>query len=252
MYRNCAVIVVFCSFAVAPALADVVDVTFIGGGASGSGHIDAKCLFNPGCIADSVNFVPSGTNTNMNDFSASGLATADNQRVTVSWLVQQITTVSPTTIDVDLETSTSAQALGAEWGAQDIISNGYTLFFTLTTTSLMHLSVSHSRLVSGTGDVPDFCDLHGPDLKPLLPPCPGSGSLDESLTLEPQSYTLSLTGNISGQFGAAGGHSSDSLLLTADFTPIPEPKWTVIVPALLWTIWQLIGLRKRARASIVV
>jgi hypothetical protein len=42
------------------------------------------------------------------------------------------------------------------------------------------------------------------------------------------------------------------LLLTADFTPVPEPKWTVIVPALLWTLWQLIVPRKRARESIVV
>jgi hypothetical protein len=76
--------------------------------------------------------------------------------------------------------------------------------------------------------------------------------VDESLTLEPQSYNLTLINTIIGQFGGAGGHGSGQILLTADFTPIPEPKWTVIVPALFWTLWQVIVPRKRARASIVV
>ncbi len=244
MLRTYPVLLALASFAASPALADLVDVTF-GGGAGGSGSIVARCFTSPDC-ADQEFLSFNGTNNNQDNFSASGSVTAAG-RVTLSGLVQQTTDVSPTSFSVDLQTLATLGATGLQWGASVNITNSYFLQFTLTTESLMHLSEF------GNSFSPQICLLYGANLDPSIP-CLDGGSFNQSFTLGPGTYGLSLGDQlIAYSFNAQplGTHDEimDQLVLTADFTAVPEPRWSVaILAGLLMAIAGSAPIRRGRRA----
>jgi len=254
MWRNYSLLLAVSSFYVSPALADLVGVTFTGN-ADFAGSVIARCLPGSSCYAqgydvDSESLSSGYTNNNQDNFtSSSGTITAAD-RVTMSGSVQQITDVSPTSFSVDLETLVTLDSIGHEWGASADIANSYFLNFTLTTESVMHLS---EPLNVGNSPAQDQCDLRSADEKTYIPlPCFDDGSFDQSFTLGPGTYFLSLADQlISGEFFDVDGHSvtTDHLVLTADFTSIPEPRWGVfLLASLLVVVSGYAPLRRHGRA----
>jgi hypothetical protein len=246
MWRNYSLLLAFVSLSVSPAAADLVDVTF-GGGANGSGVIIARCATCPsGNDVESLSF--GGTNSMNDNFtSSSGTVTAAD-RVTMSGSVQQITDVSPASFSVDLETLVTLDAIGAEWGASADIANSYFLNFTLTTESEMHLS---EPLNVGNSSTQDQCYLRSADFNTSIPlPCFDDGSFDQSFTLGPGTYFLSLADQlITDSFFEGNNVITDHLVLTADFTPIPEPGWGVfLLASLLVVVSGYASLRRHGRA----
>jgi len=244
MWRNCSLLAAMIAFA-GPTFADVVDVT-ISGYAGGSGRIDARCFTSPSC-ADTELFSMLDTNNNLDNFTASATTTAAD-RVTLSGSVEQNTDLSATGFSADLETLVTLDALDVEWGANVEISNIYYLDFTLTTASLAHLS----EPLNVGSNTEELCFLDNADFSLYIAlPCFDGRSFDQSFALGPGTYTLRLADQLNAgrfQFGPLGGphdEVTDQLLLTADFTSIPEPRWSAEVPATLFAVILGCALIKR-------
>jgi hypothetical protein len=152
----------------------------------------------------------------------------------VSGLVQQATAAFPTSVSVDLLTSATVSAFGI-FGAAGQLDNSYSLAFTLTTASLMHLTMQQTPTPSGA--ICSGFQGSGPDGF-LLFSCQAA-MLDQSFIVAPGKYALDVRDELTVGFGAQGlstdDQISDHFSLTADFTTVPEPRWTIIVPALIWT-----------------
>ncbi len=249
MWRNYPILLAVAAFCCGPAMADIVDVTF-GGGAFGSGQIVARCFTSPSC-ADQEFLSFNGTNSNSYNFTSSGSVTAAD-RVTLSGSVQQITSVSADSFSIDMESMATLDAMGAEWGATVDIKNGYDLSFTLTSESVMHLS---EALNVGNSHEQEFCFFDGSDFNPyILLPCFDGGSFDQSITLGPGTYTVSLADRLlAGSFPCCGEPTHDVIAeymsLDAQFTPIPEPQESVIAAAMLAVISLRESFRRRRRRA---
>lgn len=253
MWRNYSVLLAIVPWSVVPAVADVVDVIFGGAVTGGGGFVD-HCPTCPGGV-EQGGFSLSGMNNNADDFTTSGISDPTS-RVVMSGFAQQVTTVSPTSWNVDLETLATLDAAGAEWGADVNISTSYFLSFTLTTESVMHLTETvNVGSPPSDGYLPnDVCFLDNTDSSIYISlPCFNNGSFDQSFTLGSGTYGLEITEQLlAPSFNQGPGFETHDVLtdhwvLTADFTPVvPEPRWTFVVPvALLVVISGAASLRKR-------
>jgi len=240
------------SFLVSPAFADIIDVGF-GGSASGSGTVNVICtLGGPGCslfpygvpiATDSFSF--SGTNTQLGTFSQSGQASAtskDGQVITVTGLVRQTTEVTSNSFAIDLLSQFSSVYIPLESGVFGSLRQYYSLGFTLTTESSMHMTSQFAE-----GSLFEFSDLYGPlGLVFTLP-----GPPDQTFTLEPGQYQFEFASGSSSPYAFELGPSLrgfdelETLSLNATFTPIPEPHWTPIVLGLISIGYYLLGQRRR-------
>lgn len=237
MLQNYCVLLAMGSLCAIPGLGNIVNVT-IGGNAIGSGDVVARCFTSPSC-ADQEFLSFNGTNNNSDNFTASGSVTAAD-RVTLSGSVQQNTTVSSDSFSVDMESLTTLDAIGAEWGARVDIQNSYSLTFTLTTESVMHLSEPSNV---GNSQQQEFCFFEGPDSNPKIPlPCFDGGSFDQSITLGPGTYFVSLSDELAaGSFQCCGQPTHDVIMdhmvLDAQFTAVPEPEWGgAVIPVVLLAV----------------
>jgi hypothetical protein len=110
------------------------------------------------------------------------------------------------------------------------------------------LKISDSSLNSSTQDQ---CYLRSADFNTSIPlPCFDDGSFDQSFTLGPGTYFLSLADQlITDSFFEGNNVITDHLVLTADFTPIPEPGWGVfLLASLLVVVSGYASLRRHGRA----
>ena len=245
MSRNHLVILAIVSLSAVPAVANLVDVSSVDGTVSGSGVAAARNDFDPsGFNSESFSFT--GTNTQLGTFSMSGQASASGAPIwgdfiTVTGLTQQTTTSSTRGIAVDFLTSATVDGFGTQWFAEGQLSNQYTLAFTLDAPSLMHVMTT-GRESYGYGYT--WWNLTGP--------FPGGsvdgfdfGSFDETFMVDPGTYFLSISDLMNFRLYPVSRDQIDSLSVSADFTAIPEPHWTTMVPPLLVFIG--IGYRSRKR-----
>ena len=204
-------------FSLAPAVADVIDVT-VSGNFSGSGNIDALCFDGCGDDVDFESFTFSKSNDQVGTVSGSASTTTDDERVSLSGSIQQTTSTSTTSIGVDLQTSTTVDAAGGAWAADFESSDVYEVTFTLTTESLMDLTLQD------TGDgFERSCVVSILNAESF---CPASATQD--LLLSPGTYTLGVNQAFEAEFSPEGIGTQETdagkLTLTADFTAaVPEP-----------------------------
>ena len=230
--RYCAFVAAV-SFSVAPALADVVDIT-VSGAVSGSGTAFSACGACDGGF-DVHSFDFTGSNSQLGSFSASGQTSASGAPtfgdfVTLTGSTQQTTATSVNSLTIDFLVSAVTDGLGAQWFAQAHLSSEYGLAFTLTTPSLMHLTTTgkESGLSSWSLNGPFLGSFSGSDF----------GSFDQTFIAEPGAYSLTILDRLDSSAFPLGIDThleeTDSFSLTANFAPIvPEPRWSAIVLVLL-------------------
>src|SRR5258708_19047103 len=220
------------------ALADVV-VAHVNGMVSGTVNVFVVCT-SPDCEEPVVSdgFSLSGANNQLGTFTRSGQASAAGESVFVQ--LQQTTGATVTGLMVDVQTTAIVDGFGLQWSVQGALFNHYSLGFTLSTQSLMHLT-GFNRLNFDEFQQISLDGPQGPIGVLFDGPAP-SHSFDYSFPLMPGLYTLDVLDE-SPFFGV--GPQPDPNLNThvvdfsnfsfnADFTPIvPEPKWGFIVPTLL-------------------
>lgn len=232
MLRKCSKIVVFvfCSLEIASCLADVVPISLSQQvGASGNVFICKIPLTVSGCeVLDSKSFSFTGSNSQSVTASGGGFTQ------TISADVQQSSNVS---LDmISLQTFSFVQTVGAVklGGSLVTATNIFDLEFDLTSQSIMHLT---GQLSGGQ------LSFTGPGF--LFQPI--SGPLDLLVTLDPGIYDLSDLANVSIRTGAdfcCSVSSVAGVLLNADFTAVPEPRWAVLPPALLLIVCWSVARRK--------
>ena len=204
---------------------------------SGDGVITAVCLLTSGC---------DGFQT----FGLPGSGSADGGRVILSGSVDDNTLATSDSVNADLETSVTADAIGAQWGATAEMANRYGLGFTLTTQSVLHLMFTNQTR-EGRGIAGHyFFSLQGPDVLFSSEFNPSG----EVFTLIPGAYALDVD-YFTDQLGFSAVQGffthetfSNDLILNADFTPVvPEPIWTFVIPALL--VVMALGVRRLRRRN---
>jgi hypothetical protein len=249
MRQNLAALIALFPIVLAPALADVVDVT-VDGTVTGSGTVTVRCDSCPGS-AGFGGFSFSGSNAQVGAFSKFGegsFTDISGRSATVSGLTTQVTAASATSVSVDFQVSAIVDGVGREWGAGADLSNLYKLGFTLTTASWTHLSAAWE--LGGGSNEGWFLDGAGVHLFSSV------GSFDETFFADPGRYNLTIFDT--KDFGAGPGEvrthveSTDRLSLTADFTAVPEPRWTAVLLALFLILWQFVTPKTRTAARVGV
>lgn len=157
----------------------------------------------------------------------------------MSGSTEQTTAAFATSLSVEFQVSAIVDGAMLQWGALADLANQYTLGFTLTTASLMHLTASGGASNGGPGR----WSLNGDGVHT------GSsfGSFDQTFFADPGSYILTVSDTMHVQVGPQGQtthfEQTDSLSLTADF--IPEPRWTVVPLGSLLILWHFVSRRRR-------
>lgn len=216
-----------------PALADIINVSHSFNNGS-SASVGGRCLSLPNCFQGGESI----------QFSLPGTGSVDNGRVSLTGSIVDTTTVTPQSVHADVETVITVNAAGAEWGATANLSGTYSLSFTVTTESLLHLMVD-----SAWG--PPLSELQGPGVFLIS----GQNGLDRSFDLMPGTYFFHSFYSGFLQFSPQGPFTHDTqsggLVTKADFTPIvPEPSWNFAVPALLFVIARCAHRLRRASSPI--
>jgi hypothetical protein len=222
----------FAALAVAPAFPDIVDNITVNGAVSGSGSIDEPCILGtPGCVSEpsgpplvTIPLSFNGTNTALGMFSDSGSTAAGPPSLTAT---------------VGENTAEAANALGFPAALFITLSGGYSInggasAYSASETDNISISFqledpSEVELMSGDflGSAingGELMDSHGDVL--LTVPVEGNAST----VLPPGTYELeaSATGSSMGVFASNTSATNLTLNLTAGFTPVPEPRWTVL------------------------
>lgn len=232
------------SIAVAPALADVVDVT-VNGTVSASGTISAVCaLSTPGCVAGQDGAPPllttpfsfSASDTQLGSFTQSWSATnpilgslqPSVSETTSLCIAGPSTSCPPGTGDtLDVELSGAHSGVATYYSTQE--TEDMPLSFQLTDPSEVTL---YSSLPLGSGANGGEI-LYSTGMNVLLQvPVDGAASM----YLAPGDYELyaSVTGSATGSFLDTSNPITDSTLyLTAQFTPVvPEPRGVFVATML--------------------
>jgi hypothetical protein len=211
---------------VSPALADLITDVTVNGSVSGTGNMTLRCFFQgsppPGCAQalplvyiQDVSTSFSATNTQVGDFSDSSQATGIGP-TELDIIASQSTTATADSLSVDLYTAFSI-FMRAPIHYYDVsLQNSIAVGFELTTESLLQVSG-----YLGLGDTQLF-DSNGNPL--FTGPCCNS-----SLILGPGMYkfTQSLPMTADGGFPVFDHEGTYFVSeLDANFTPIPEPRWT--------------------------
>ena len=231
MCPNYPALVALFSSLLTPALADLVTDVTVNGTVSGTGMVGVRC---DSCVGgfgiDNFSFL--GLNTGLGAFSKSGQASftdVGGRSATAFGLSEQTTTVSPTSVSVDIELSAILSGIGGQWSAQEQLGTSYTLGFTLTTASLINLTIS--------GGLPWSLDFP----PPLL--------VDGLVVANPGRYNVVFGDNQT--FGASPMgletqvEQTEVYSFRADFTPVPEPMPITILPASLLMLGHLFLRRRR-------
>ncbi len=234
-----------------PVSADVIDLN-VNGTVNGAGQFFIVCTSgSPGCPDDvaeaEVPINVDGTNTQLGAFTKSAQASFDDvsgRSTSVSVQFQQTTEANPSGFSADVQTTAILNGVGAEWGGRADFFNNYSLEFTLTTESLVHLTTVL------TGPSFDYLNLEGPGIEIGGPPFT---SLDQSFAAGPGQYTLVMAvydlGFCICVSGGITTHFSEfsDLSLNAEFIPIvPEPRWGAIVVPVFLTILGCFVSRQRS------
>lgn len=279
--RNCGVLValVLLSLATPLARADIAATstsqTVSASGVTEFFPLPIECeIYNLSCYPPPGGLLPGGqqyNNTASNstlppvNLSESGSAQAlppylDGRNISAQSSASQTVNVTPNQISLDLETVDQASGFSelANWQAAG--SSEFSVTFDLTGAAVVDLSGTASGEVGGApGQQISFLQItfllsspggfQSGETFPLTGASPFETSFDDPVFLNPGSYTLtadvtgSLTlGDFTG-FDVVGG----GLTLNADFTDVPEPRWSFVVPlALLVVLWRPLRARSRS------
>ncbi len=230
---------------VSPALSDSMDVSGVSveGSASGTGSLLVESCFpapSP-CSSPTLNF--GAPNAALGAFSTSGSLSFMSDSLTMQ--AQQMITASADSIDMSFTDTTSATA-GLAMALIKDIENSTALTFNLASESVVN--------VMGGEDAPEpftsvLVDSNGNTLFTF----PNTSSFDSQLTLDAGTYSLLETTNVVGTgftVGEPGTFSlSQNFFLDADFTPIPEARWTCLGLILPLALCGLVFRRTHRRTS---
>jgi hypothetical protein len=235
------ILIALATFVVKPALPDIIGVT-VNGEAGGSGNVTLPCFsvrlpdcpFAPSFIDFPFTF--GGPNTQLGMFSASGSTVASSPDspgfVIASAEADQTTAANAHSFSVDLRDEAISSGVGAAEFFATSFSNDETLTFTLTTESLLRLT-GQVNFAPPFGSLGVLLDSHGNVLFAIPQ---GTFSFDDSLILAPGTYQWEES-DVSMLFEGPYGRGesidkSSEINVSAQFTPIPEPRWAWVVPLL--------------------
>jgi hypothetical protein len=198
-----------------PAFPDIMDITFTPGFQI-SGSVVVRCD-SCGGFGQSSTVVPISSTPN----SVSGIVSFMDISGRMASVTDQITQNNSSTsesFDVSVAEGITFRGIGAEWGSDGLDVDRFTVTFTLTTESSLHLSNTFDGSLALVNLVDSMGNLEFSS--------PGQ-AFDTSLLLAPGTYTL--TGN--DVFRASGNPRGFSTFipleadfnLSADFTAVPEP-----------------------------
>jgi hypothetical protein len=238
------ILIALATLVVKPALPDIIGVT-VNGTAGGSGNVTLPCFSVqlPDCPSApsfiDFPFTFSGTNTQLGMFSASGSTFASSPNspgfVNASAESDQTTEANAQSFSVVLRDEAISSGVGAAEFFKTGFFNNESLTFTLTTESFLRLTGDQDELNYALpfGSLGLLLDSHGNVLFAIPQ---GAFFFDNSLILAPGTYQW-VESDFSMLFEGPYGFGqsldiSSGINVSAQFTPIPEPRWAWVVPLL--------------------
>ena len=210
---------------------------------SGNGNVWVDCYASPLCptsgqVTDSFSSL---TTTAPNTQSGSAYASdvwGDYMSLSVSG--QQTTTSSPTSFSIKWVMTGSMSGFGIGGGGAVLGTGGTFGFVDLPTAGLLHITATMQGDMGsgGYGFASDAWNLQGPESWENY--SPAYWSYDETVPVGPGAYYGNYA--VSGTFccptinlvnDTYNLNVSETLTLSAYFTPIPEPRWIAAVPLAL-------------------
>jgi len=229
------------------------DISNVQSGGDASGYVIGQTVCSYGFCSNTSNLT--GPNTQ----SPPATVASDDYGdvVTVSALSQQTTVASSENLQVSYVLSAIVDGTGTQWFAEANLNGDYYVSFQLTEQSAMHLTASGSGDFNGAPW--DSWFLLDSDANPVTPYYDLYDHVDQTLILAPDCwYTLVIQDNGNRDYGMEAGNAgpaggfiiTDSLSLNADFTPIPEPGLTALLPAALLCFFRAVLHGRRRQVSV--
>jgi hypothetical protein len=250
--------------AAAPCFADVVPIS-VSEQVNGMGFVDI-CDFNfrPGCLViTSSSFSFGDSNNQPGPFTTNKSGDANSGSIDASGQAQQTSNVTSDNINVQMSTQFQINGFNYRFGAMGSVNNDFALQFDLTSPATLHLTGSLSAffppLPYGAGTESISVLFTGPGIdftasSPCAVPCSLEPQpFDQYFSLNPGIYNVSALADTAFTSGSIllGYEELDGFLsLQADFTAVPEPLWTPMVPAMLVLMSCCVfGHRRRRRSA---
>lgn len=230
-----------------PLLADLMDVSLTGSvGANVSVGPSGTCVPNSsGMLNFSQSMTQQGVGSYMISSSGGETCTTSGFSFSASGTAQQTATVTANSVSVTNVINGSINS-GLSIFDEFVPDSVVQLSFDLTVPTIMDLTLSNT--IGCTGIIMDCSSSMGSEL--FLPgsslPVPYPGTFSTLMTLEPGSYSIE---DDASTFAGTPAFASinSTLSFTADFMPVPEPRGSFVLVAVLAVLLCRLGGKRKPR-----